>query len=312
MRVEIFSDVIPDKINQDLLAFEKSFRYFLGSTQFYINHGPDYARFYKALGPSYCFVCFDSKNAITGVVSASIIEILFPENLLKKVVYFGDLKISDTIMKGRVLYHLFFAVVDHFKNLNLSSGLGVVMAGTQKTPLDYTGRLGFPQFSFLSDQIILRVETKKSQEDIESQELEPDKAWRLYHNLKEGLKPLLPSHSDMRSLIKPIWISHENTAVALIEDTRRAKKLYTVDGTEIISAHLSYLATKNEASTIKILHLASMKAHQLGFTHLFVTLSKKTYEEIRSKIPLNFKDTSAQLYSTNKLLHNYLVNSADI
>src|SRR5690606_37342637 len=87
--------------------FERQFRYPLGSGQtFYISHGDDYPRFFRAMGEACCLVAEQGERVI-GVLSVVIRPLQHPDGSATTTAYFADLKLSPTCYRGRVLLRLF-------------------------------------------------------------------------------------------------------------------------------------------------------------------------------------------------------------
>ena len=63
----------------------------------------------------------------------------------------------------------------------------------------------------------------------------------------------------------------------MLEDTRRANRLYLNTGNELLSAHLSYFAFDDVKAAVEILNIALDRAYQHEFPAVFVALSNQKY-----------------------------------
>jgi hypothetical protein len=66
----------------------------------------------------------------------------------------------------------------------------------------------------------------------------------------------------------------------MLEDTRRAKRLFAEDGSEMLSAHLSYFAFADPESGLELLRIALGHAAARGYPALFVAVSPTVVREL--------------------------------
>jgi hypothetical protein len=62
----------------------------------------------------------------------------------------------------------------------------------------------------------------------------------------------------------------EGSACGMLEDTRKAKRLILLDGSELLSAHLSCFAYSDVSAGAELVRAALTHAGNLGFPALFV------------------------------------------
>lgn len=94
----------PIELAGALEAFETEFTYPLGTTEsFHIAHGPDYPRFFRAMGEAACFVAED-RGRVIGTLAGAIRRLGLPDGSEQRAAYFGDLKVTAGSRYGRVLY----------------------------------------------------------------------------------------------------------------------------------------------------------------------------------------------------------------
>src|SRR5262245_23882302 len=106
MIVEAFHEPPPPEPARALAAFERQFNYPLGpGRSFRIEHGDDYARFYRAIGEAQCFLAVEDERVL-GVLSLAIRPLMRPDGSLLRSAYIGDLKIAPEARRGPTLFRL--------------------------------------------------------------------------------------------------------------------------------------------------------------------------------------------------------------
>jgi hypothetical protein len=271
----------PVDLARALDAFEAEFTYPLGPTQtFHIAHGPDYSRFFRAMGDAACFVAED-RGRVIGTLAGAVRRLGLPDGSEKQVVYFGDLKVTAAARHGRVLYRVIRAAQTWAERLAEAAFFSVVMDGTRATPDGYTGRVGLPAFAVVGKTIVLRLQAADNGFG-ERYGSDPATGEHLYRELSVGRYCMLGGNPAERSEMTPRWlIAPDGMACGRLEDTRRAKRLLASDGAELISAHLSCFAFQRIESGISLLLDAARRAARLGCPALFVAVPELDAHAVR-------------------------------
>lgn len=242
MRVHTIFGPPPETLH--FTNFEKQFFYPLGpGRSFYIEHSQDYPLFFKSMGEGCCFVA-EQENQVLGTLGVSYRPIFFPDGSTQNVLYVGDLKIVPRARSGSVLWRLFKALKIWAEDKK-GPIFGVVMDGTLKTPLAYTGRMGLPLLDKIASISILKISTKAaaSRDFFRDNEAPFEQYQDLLRQQQERGYACGSSKSELRSEREAIWlVDPEGKACGMLEDTRKCKRLFEDQGTEIKSAHLSYFA----------------------------------------------------------------------
>ena len=72
----------------------------------------------------------------------------------------------------------------------------------------------------------------------------------------------------------PVWLVHPSgSACGLVEDTRRCKRLFADDGTELRSGHLSYFAFSSPAAGADLIRTAIDSPSRAGHPAMFVAVA---------------------------------------
>lgn len=298
------------ELHQRLFAFEKQFDYPLGNgDRFYIDHSPDYKAFYQAIGRDN-IVIVEKDNQIIATISSSIREITINDKV-EKVVYIGDLKIHPNYQSSRVLYKL----INFLKSIlerEASLAYCVVMEGTKITPKNYTGRLGIPTLAVQERINLIKFITNDYQEQ-NLKIITEEEGYGLYCTLHNSSPLINYSNAKIRSLIAPTWFNYNNQACAMIEDTRKAKKLFLENGSELISAHISYFSYADQNSAFTLLKHCIGYAYRHDFPIVFLALSRKQKDDLKEVLK-NFthQELSATIYSNDRILENITINSSEI
>jgi hypothetical protein len=275
MIVHTVSEPPPPALAQALAEFERQFTYPLGpGRSFRIEHGADYARFYRAIGDARCFVA-EHQGQVAGVLAAAVRRLLWPDGTEWPAGYIGDVKIAPSFRGGTVLARLFRAA-QAWGRERVSGTFGVVMDGTPAVPAAYTGRAGFPAFAAVGKTMVFRFSCPGAPAAGPENRFAVDAArgMECYRRLSLGRLACPVGTPEERSTVAPAWLAHpEGTACGCLEDTRRAKRLVADDGREMVSAHLSCFAWRRPRDGAELLRGALGRAAALGFPALFVAVA---------------------------------------
>ena len=302
-----------------LRDFEQQFWYPLGeSREFRIEHPSLYTDFFSSMGDAYCFVALREEEVV-GILSSVIRTLQSPNGKTTQVAYVADVKITRELQGSTLLYRLARTAILWLRP-QITSAYSVVMDGTSVTPKQYTGRVGVPQFSWAGRVHLLSFSTgtnlswtsNVSELPLDlgsgSSEIEP----RRISTKVPGwatINPLLRAHDV------PVWLVDQRTnACALLEDTRRAKKLYDRQQSEYRYAHLTYPSYTKPEDILELIPHACNRSQSLGFSHMFVTVPDKHLASIQHRLENIEHDAySASIYGVS--LGEYfpfLVNSSEI
>ena len=270
-------------LGQALATFEQQFLYPLGRHQtFRISHGVDYSKFMRSIGQTKCLMA-KHKGAIVGTLSTSIRSLITPDGSEHLVAYFCDLKVGIEGIKGRVVWKLFQAAQEWLKG-KCEQGFCIVMDGTESTPDLYTGRLGFKSFHPISKVTVCRVLTEEPSEPEMTILVNFPEAEGLacYRELSQGRFATPTPTPQGRSNISPIWLcSSKKSACGLLEDTRRAKRLFQSDGTELVSAHISCFAYNCVQDGVELIKKALTLCREQNIPALFFSIANNDLEYFR-------------------------------
>lgn len=281
MNIHVLRDPPPEALGRALADFESQFTYPLGpSRTFRIEHGDDYGRFYRSIGPGAVLVA-EANSTVRGTLSVATRPLLFPDGVERMATYIGDLKISPSA-GGRTLVRLANAARGNFSlpplgahSENVGPALAIVMDGTRRAPTNYTGRLGIPAFSAVGKVVILRVPTSIRDASLPPIRIVPSVGRELYRRLSRGRFACPAGDSSLRSESEPLWITDAaGTSCGLLEDTRRAKRLWVDDGAELVSGHLSCFAFSAIPAGQALLASAASLAGKLGVPALFTAVAE--------------------------------------
>ncbi len=297
MTVHQLQDAPPPALAQALERFEQQFTYPLGPGRFFrISHGADYPRFFRAMGDAACFVA-ERIGRVAGVLGAAIRDVQHPAGELLPSVYLGDLKVDPAMRGGRTLPLLATSAVA-WASPRVTSAFSVVMDGTPVVPTRYTGRLGIPPFHELAKIAVLRLIAGKN-EPLDPAWISGDKVGpACYRRLSAGRYACPGGNPMERSEIRPGWlVAPSGDACGRLEDTRRAKRLITDDGGEMISAHLSCFAYTKIDAGAALLRYALLLATDLGFPALFVAVPRPDADAFRAALAgIEIIDAPATVY----------------
>jgi hypothetical protein len=94
--------------------------------------------------------------------------------------------------------------------------------------------------------------------------------------LTRGGNPALRSETEPMGLLLA-----GGEACGVLEDTRRAKRLLTRDGSELLSAHLSHFACTSAGAGATLLRGALARCGRRGFPALFAAVPERDAEALR-------------------------------
>jgi hypothetical protein len=273
-------------LGEALHNFEQQFVYPLGPGRtFQIEHGSDYARFYRAIGDGRCFV-EEQGGRVRGVVAVAIRPMYLPDGRLLPVAYIGDVKVAAGPGRGAVLLRT-VRQAEPWCRPRAGAAFSVVMDGTPAVPTAYTGRLGIPPFAEVGKVMVFRFGCHSSGSNVQGEQYTASEAAarECFRRLSAGRFACPPGVPAERSETGPIWLVHAGgAACGCLEDTRRAKRLVADDGTEMISAHLSGFAYRDISAGAALLRHALCRANALGFPALFVAVPALEAADVKAAL----------------------------
>ena len=275
MNLHTITDSPAPILSHALAKFEQQFTYPLGTDRFFrIEHSADYAQFYRSIGTARCFIA-QRDMQILGVISAALRPLFLPDGSKRQVCYLGDLKVAPRANAGRLLVQFHQAIRDWLVQQPDIAAFGVVMDGARAVPSDYSGRVGIPSFSAVGKTIILRIACEQRTRTIDFFTATEQEVRACYRRLSLGRYASPVGKPEARSLLTPVWLATpDKSACGCLEDTRKAKRLVSNDGSEMISAHLSAFAFSNVYDGAALIQEACARVAQLGYPALFVAVAE--------------------------------------
>ena len=306
MKIHSFREAPPEWLGSPLERFEHQFQYPLGSGEtFRISHGREYLPFFAAMGTATLLVA-EQAGAVMGTLVRveRWIEVHGREVLRQPVHYLADVKISAEARRGRVLAALMLEAKRQIELTGSRSCYGVVMSGTAYLPSDYTGRVGIPSFEKIADIMILRMTLgKPSQTDSTAPiastatDAGPDCV-------------VMGRRRELRSQMNPIPLA----GGAWLEDTRRGKCLWTSNGAELMSAHLSSFRFDHATDGARIIQSALERAQSLGFPAVFTAVPASRWPALWAALTtVSVQEAPAAIYGHSMDVHwDWWVDTAEI
>lgn len=263
-------EAVESQLNERMSEFEKSFSYPLGdSGTFTISHGDDYGRFFRAIGKSRVYVACSGDEVIGSL--AVVQRPVMINGCQQPSIYIGDLKIKKG--EGRVLYCLIKEAHDDNIEMRDRPHYGVMMKGTARRPSDYTGRLGLPKFKNMGEVAIMRVPVCEQKSKGNLLQIGLSGAISLSRELSFNGNILPIGRSNIRSQQTPTgYCLNDKSAVCIMEDTLSAKRLYSDDGSEIISGHLSSLQYNKPEEGVRLVNAVMPQAVENNYPALFFSV----------------------------------------
>ncbi|MDB6064139.1 MAG: hypothetical protein JWR26_347 [Pedosphaera sp.] len=315
MNLQTLSDSPDPGLAQALAEFEAPFTYPLGPGRFFrITHGEDYTLFFRAIGNGVCFIA-EHEGCIAGVLGTAIRRLWLPDGTERIAGYIGDLKIAPDA-RGRTILLRLARAAEAWLRPRVQAAFGVVMDGTAQTPTAYTGRAGIPDFQDLGKVTILRISDFKepARHDSVPCEITPASGLACYQRLSLGRYACPAGDAHKRSLLAPVWLMNpDGSACGMLEDTRRAKRLITGDGSEMLSAHLSCFAYNEVAAGAELLHAALRHVARLGLPALFVAVAAPDAKALRQALGnVEVLLAPATVYGAGLVAGSWNINSSEI
>jgi hypothetical protein len=275
----------PPELAAELERFERQFAYPLGpGRSFRIDHGPEYPRFFRAMGEAVSLVARRG-GRVVGTLGVALRELVTPTGERTPSAYLGDLKIEPTARGGRVLPSLARAARE-WVGARVVAAFAVVMEGTRATPERYTGRLEIPAFREVGRVGVLRFDTSAA--------VPPSPDWVVPVTFARSLLPTYARgryHTDggtpaVRSATEPIGlVAPDGTACGWVEDTARAKRLIADDGVEMRSAHLSGVGYADPSAAAALIRAAIGVAAARSFPALFAAVAADEVGAVLQALP---------------------------
>jgi hypothetical protein len=314
MKVHQLSSTPSPTLARALAEFEAPFTYPLGPGKFFrISHGDDYTLFFRAQGKGCCFIA-EHQSRVAGTLGTAVRRLWMPNGTERSAAYVGDLKIAKCARGGTVLVRMARAA-EAWLRPQVEMGFGVVMSGTTLTPEAYTGRVGIPGFQDLGRLVILRISGSDGME-ADSRHFLTNREAGLdcYRRLSLGRYACPSGEAQGRSQITPVWLMNaDGSACGMLEDTRKAKRLITGDGSELLSAHLTCFAYSAVSAGAELIGVALRQAVRLGLPALFVSMAEPDAHELRVSLHrFEVLAAPAIVYGTGLMPGAWNINSSEI
>jgi len=298
-----------------LAEFEVPFTYPLGAGRFFrITHGEDYTLFFRVLGEQACFVA-EYQDRMVGALGTAVRRLWLPDGSELAAAYLGDLKIAANARGGAVLARL-ARVAEAWLRPRVGAAYGVVMGGTALSPGEYTGRAGIPAFTDLGRLVVFRLSVRDDRVECDPGHFltTPEAGIACYRRLSLGRYACPLVEASRRSQITPIWLMNpDGSACGMLEDTRKAKRLISGDGSEMLSAHLSYFGCNTIAAGAKLLGVALRQLARLRLPALFVAVPESDAKALRESLPnVEILAAPATVFGTGLAPGSWNINSSEI
>jgi hypothetical protein len=312
MTLIAFTDPPEPTLARALAEFEAQFTYPLGAgRRFRIEHGDDYARFYRAMGEARCFVRIEA-GQVFGVLCVALRPALFPDGRMRPVGYIGDLKIASAARGGTTLHRL-AGEAFAWLGTRAVAAFGVVMDGTSVVPSDYTGRAGIPPFAVVGHTLIYRLGCAGASE-AGAVEVTAEVARRRFAELSAGRWACPVGDPEVRSQGRPTWLMlDDGSACGCLEDTRLAKRLIADDDQEMVSAHLSCFAFARPQDGARLLRSALGRAARRGYPALFVAVDPGDVPDLEPLLPVaDVTRAPATVYGHGILAGRWNIHTSEV
>lgn len=293
----------PEWLGIALEEFEREFSYPLGEgVSFHVVHGRQYVAFFQAMGEAMVFVA-ERDGRVLGTVAVIKRTLIRPDGSETPAYYVCDLKVTRARSGGLVLARLMHAVRDHVLQTGLAPVYGVVMDGTSRIPMQYTGRVDIPLFEPVAQIAVLKISTEVNEwYALACERVTLGDSDRVRRNLRQGAWSTSPGIIELRSEMSPIpLVMSRGRSCGVVEDTRLGKRLLFSDGAEMKSAHFSSFGFLDAISGLALVQSARAVAWQQGFPSLFVSVPKTgcCHEFIKAMVDeFGALEASATLYGT--------------
>jgi hypothetical protein len=253
---------------------------------------------------------------VIGVLGASLRRVLAPGGDERTLLYLGDLKIAPRARGGMLLIRLMRAIAA-WSDQRTDGAFAVVMDGSARVPTSYTGRLGIPAFAASSSVGILWLHTggTASSSAAACLEVAPVAGMARFAALAPGRYRLPFTGSATRSAMMTQWlISPDGQACGRLEDTLLAKRLSSIDGADMRSAHLSCFAHGQLDAAVAVLESAAVRAAQAGYPMLFVAIDPQDADALTAAFgPRIHALSHATIYATGLPIGSrWIINTAEI
>ncbi|EDM25734.1 hypothetical protein LNTAR_13332 [Lentisphaera araneosa HTCC2155] len=281
---------LPKYFRSILSSFEQKFTYPLGEGKsFTISHGQLYENFFRSIGSETIFVAHNQQTILGTLAVVERTLIIKGKN--QRSLYIADLKIDPDFKQ--VLYRLLKTAFFTFNHYDKLPQFGIMMKGGDKTPEDFTGRLGFPQLTKLADIAIIRYPLLNG---IIHKHLCIEALLEHYQSNLHDIS--LQLHEPLlRSKYTPLFCSTKDQSVsAVLEDTLNAKMLYS-DSQELISGHLSCLNYKDATMAANFILDLEPTASKF-YPALFFAVPKKDQQIFIDKLK-GASNAPATIYGRN-------------
>lgn len=294
----------PADLAAALDRFERQFVYPLGpGRSFRISHGRDYLPFFQAMGDARVLVA-TRQDAVVGTLAIVTRRLVAEGDATaavsvqagtRPVHYLCDLKVSPESRGGVVLAALFRQAGQFVRASGTHACYAVVMEGTGRLPVEYTGRLGVPPFEQVGRIVILRLTPQAGRSpSTELRSVGEDEFTSLRQQAIATSPPGVtigpPPPGDhaggppLRSRLAPLrWCNETGSAGGVVEDTLLGKRLLVGENDELLSAHLSrfWWQRGHAQEGARFLERVAFRMAEQGYPAVFAAIPAGRLAELR-------------------------------
>ncbi len=314
MKVRSHHSPLSGSLNAALAEFEEDFTYPLGdSARFRISHGDDYMAFFRAMGDAVAVLSGDEER-VDGCIVRVKRPLLLDGRDHGMAHYLCDLKVRrgmrSTAVLARLLGEMKSGIAGDGGTVPHHRCYCVVMDGTGRLPTDYTGRVGIPPFVKAGEIMVLRLSLKKGAVIRSGSTREGD----LPDITMPGYR-ITGGDSRLRSAMEPVHlVAPDGGACGILEDTRKAKRLFLGNGGELLSAHVSAFAYRHPAAGARVLMDAVALASSGGIPAVFVAVPVSEVGRLLPELGgLDVLQSAASVFSHGmEAGHGWWIDTAEI
>ena len=243
------------KLYQAIIDFESQFPIPFSANHTYRRvQDRDYTRSFRSIGPAACFLAMRGDRPVA-VTCVAIMTLRMPHLGRRRAAYYSNVKVAPDVRYGVTFPRLQRAAA-LWTLPRCSMAFQIRLESLPVNLTKMTGRFAIPSFRPLTELTIAELPCRDHMGADEAARFLADErsVRKAYRRLTRGRIAPIGGDPSLRSSSSPIWLLHPDaTACACVEDYSLGKRLFEVQGPEVLWRHVSFLGLSNPASARELL-----------------------------------------------------------
>jgi hypothetical protein len=261
-----------------ILAFERSIPTgLLGGRPRTYEHGRDYTRFFRAVGPNRTYIARDPSGAVIGTLTGVAWRVRLPSGKCRSAVYLMRIRVAFHVRTGPTIVRLMVRIL-LFVLFHGCAAITLVQTGRSIKQGKIARALGLPEPRPVGAvrMITWPVSSVTPEHDAGLREATEREVRDRFGALTHGRIAVLGGNPHMRSALPPRWImAADGSACGCIEDYARALTWRDDTGAALLESHLSFFGWQDPEAGGRFFRACLSVGASMGITRLRAVVDER-------------------------------------